>query len=94
MKKIYYLSTCDTCKSILKEVDAPASYERQDIKKNLLPKNSWKSYGNIPTAMKPSSAKERRLYKERGLKDKDLSEEDYQKPHFRALYFSEASHYC
>ncbi len=32
MKKIYYLSTCDTCKRILNEIEAPAEFELQDIK--------------------------------------------------------------
>ena len=32
MKKIYYLSTCDTCKRILNDIEAPADFELQDIK--------------------------------------------------------------
>ena len=34
MKKAYYLSTCDTCKRILKELDLSDEWELQDIKKD------------------------------------------------------------
>ena len=33
MNKIFYLSTCDTCKRILKEVQPNESIDLQDIKK-------------------------------------------------------------
>ena len=32
MKKIYYLSTCDTCKRILKELNLPDSFVKHEIK--------------------------------------------------------------
>jgi arsenate reductase len=32
MNKGYYLSTCDTCKRILKELDLPSDFTLQDIK--------------------------------------------------------------
>ncbi|MTI20003.1 arsenate reductase, partial [Fulvivirga sp. RKSG066] len=32
-KKVYYLSTCDTCKRIMKEVGVDDSFEQHDIKK-------------------------------------------------------------
>lgn len=32
MKKAYYLSTCDTCKRILKELNLSADWKLQDIK--------------------------------------------------------------
>ncbi|WP_319227774.1 ArsC/Spx/MgsR family protein [Draconibacterium orientale] len=31
-RKVYYLSTCDTCKRIMKEVNIDNSFEKQDIK--------------------------------------------------------------
>ncbi len=33
-RKVYYLSTCDTCKRIMKEVGVDNSFEQQDIKTN------------------------------------------------------------
>jgi len=34
MKKIYYLSTCDTNKRILKELNLPKDFIKQDLKTN------------------------------------------------------------
>jgi arsenate reductase (glutaredoxin) len=31
-RKVYYLSTCDTCRRIMKEVGVDDSFKRQDIK--------------------------------------------------------------
>ena len=31
-RKVYYLSTCDTCKRIMKEVNVDDSFQKQDIK--------------------------------------------------------------
>ncbi len=33
-RKVYYLSTCDTCRRIMKEVGVDNSFEQQDIKFN------------------------------------------------------------
>ncbi|WP_167605088.1 arsenate reductase family protein [Maribellus sediminis] len=32
MRKVYFLSTCDTCRRIMKEVGVDESFEQQDIK--------------------------------------------------------------
>ncbi|MGB7786237.1 MAG: ArsC/Spx/MgsR family protein [Salinimicrobium sp.] len=79
MKKIYYLSTCDTCKRILKEVDAPVSYERQDIKQDPVTEEQLEELRKYTDSYEELFSKRARLYKERGLKDKDLSEEDIKK---------------
>ena len=36
-KQFIYLSTCDTCRKIMKEVELPADYELHDLKKVPLP---------------------------------------------------------
>ena len=77
MKKIYYLSTCDTCKKILKELDAPASYELQDIKKDPLTQNQLKELKHRAGTYEALFSKRARLYKERDLKNKQLTEEDF-----------------
>ncbi len=76
MKKIYYLSSCDTCKRILKDIDAPVSYERQDIKKDPVSSEELEELRKYTSSYEALFNKRARLYKERGLKDKDLSEED------------------
>ncbi|MHA6279140.1 arsenate reductase family protein [Salinimicrobium sp. CAU 1759] len=77
MKKIYHLSTCDTCKRILKELDPPASYELQNIKENPLTTDQLQELKERSGTYEALFNKRARLYKERDLKNKQLSEEDY-----------------
>ncbi|GAB2761622.1 arsenate reductase family protein [Salinimicrobium soli] len=77
MKKIYYLSTCDTCKRILKELQPPASFSLQDIKKDPLTEPELEEMKKISGSYEHLFSKRARLYKERELKNKDLSEQDY-----------------
>lgn len=77
MKKIYYLSTCDTCKRILSELDTPSEFELQDIKTNPLFKEDLEQLKSLAGSYEALFSKRARLYKERDLKNKDLSEEDY-----------------
>ncbi len=76
MKKIYYLSTCDTCKRILSEIDAPPGFELQDIKKEPLTAAQLEELKLLAGNFEVLFSKRARLYKERDLKNKDLSEED------------------
>lgn len=77
MKKIYYLSTCDTCKKILTEIDAPAEFELQDIKEKSLSEEELEHLKSLAGSYEALFSKRARLYKERDLKNKDLSEADY-----------------
>ena len=77
MKKIYYLSSCDTCKRILQEVDAPASFELQDIKKEPVTAQQLEELRKHSNSYEDLFNKRARLYKERGLKEKGLTEEDF-----------------
>ncbi len=36
MKKLYYLSSCSTCKRILNQWDLPRDFAQQDVKSNPL----------------------------------------------------------
>ena len=47
MNQFIYLSTCGTCKSILKEVNLPKDITLRDIKKNPLKPSELKSFKNI-----------------------------------------------
>ena len=73
MKKIYYLSTCDTCRRILKELDPSGEVKLQDIKE--FPITEVELAGSYEALIN----KRARLYQERGLKDQELLEEDYKK---------------
>lgn len=77
MKKIYHLSTCDTCKRILKELDVPSSFILQDIKMQSLTKDQVEEMKALSGSYESLFSKRARLYKERNLKEKTLSEDHY-----------------
>ena len=77
MKKIYHLSTCDTCKRILNEIEAPAEFELQDIKTDTITAAQIEEMEKLAGSYESLFSKRARLYKERDLKNKNLSEEDY-----------------
>lgn len=77
MKKIYHLSTCDTCKKILKELDVPASFKVQDIKEEPITKLQLEEMKELSGSYEALFSKRARLYKERDLKNEDLTEERY-----------------
>jgi len=77
LKKAYYLSACDTCKRILKEVNLPADFEKQDIKANPITEAQLEEMHQLSESYESLFNKRARLYKERDLKNKNLTEEDY-----------------
>ncbi len=77
MNKIFYLSTCDTCKRILKEVQPEESIVRQDIKKvHITAAELDDIHKIIGGSYEDLMNKRARIYKSEGLKDKRLSESD------------------
>ncbi len=77
MKKIYHLSTCDTCKRIIKELDLPDSFTFQDIKTEEITEAQLDEMKLFSGSYESLFSKRARLYKERDLKNKDLKEEDF-----------------
>ncbi|HRO43625.1 MAG TPA: ArsC/Spx/MgsR family protein [Flavipsychrobacter sp.] len=78
--KIYHLSTCDTCKKILKEINAaPHDFEIQDIKIHPLTEKQIDALAKRAGSYEALISKKATLWKERKLSDKKLSEEDYKK---------------
>ena len=79
MKKIYFLSTCDTCKRILKELQPLDQFELQDIKTEAITETQLLEMKERAGSHESLFSKRARLYKERGLGEKTLSESDYGK---------------
>lgn len=77
MKKIYHLSTCDTCKRIIKELELPDSFVLQDIKTENITEAQLEEMKEMSGSYESLFSKRARLYKERDLKNKDLNEEDF-----------------
>ena len=77
MKKVYHLSTCDTCKRIIKELDLPESFIFQDIKTEEITSEQLEKMHALIGSFEALFSKRARLYKERDLKNKVLKEADY-----------------
>ena len=79
MKKIYYLSTCDTNKRILKELNLPKDFIKQDLKTNPVSEKELEELYQFSKSYEALINKRARLYNERNLKDKVTKEDDYKK---------------
>lgn len=77
MKKIYYLSTCDTCKRILNELEVPDSFIKQDIKSEKLTEEQLDEMQELSGSYESLFSKRAKLYKEKDLKNEDLDEGRY-----------------
>ena len=78
MKKVYYLSTCTTCKRIMDELGSSiADFEKQDIKTNQM------TFDQIDEMQKRSGSYESLFsrkamkYRSMGLGEKELKADDY-----------------
>ncbi len=75
MKKLFYLSTCDTCKRLMKSWDLPEEVELQDIKKQSLLADELHQLKKLAGSYEALFSRRARLYKERNLGAETLSEE-------------------
>lgn len=78
MKKFIYLSTCDTCKKIMHDIDL-SDFDLQDIKSNPLNEDQLIQLKNLAGSYDALFSKRAQLYKKLGLKDKNLQEDDFKK---------------
>ncbi len=79
MKYIYFLSTCSTCKRIIKELGIDDSFELQDIKANKISVEQIEQMKKMSGSYESLFNRRALKYKSMGLKDKSLSEDDYKK---------------
>ncbi len=79
MKKIYYLSTCDTCKRIMDELDLPKDFVSQDIKAEAITASQLDEMKALAGSYEALFSKRARLYRQLGLHEKALTEDDYKK---------------
>jgi len=77
MKKIYHLSTCDTCKRIINELNLPSDFILQDIKTETITSSQIEDMRALTDSYESLFSKRARLYKELNLKEKSLYEDDY-----------------
>lgn len=77
MKKLYHLSTCDTCKRIITELNLPSDVVLQDIKTEVITILQLEEMHALSGSYESLFSKRARLYKEKGLKNANLTEADY-----------------
>jgi len=77
MNKVYYLKSCSTCIRILKELNLPSSVELQNIKTEAISEAQVKEMKHLAGSYEALFSKRATLYRQRDLKNKDLTEIDY-----------------
>ena len=77
MQKVYYLSTCDTCKRVMDEIEIPSSFIKQDLKVQGITNVELDELFNLTDSYEELFSRRAKLYQERSLKDENLLEEDY-----------------
>lgn len=77
MKIIYHLSTCSTCQRILKELQPLNDFELQDIKTASLTESQLEEMHALSNSYEALFSKRAVLYRERNLKDQNLTEDDF-----------------
>lgn len=77
MKKVYYLSTCDTCKRIMKEVGVDDSFEQQDIKFNPVTKEQVEAFYAHTQSYEALINKRARKLKDALAENPAKTDEDY-----------------
>ncbi|MBZ9777870.1 hypothetical protein LB452_02945 [Psychroflexus sp. CAK8W] len=76
MKKVFHLSTCDTCKRILGKLSLPDDVIIQDIKKEHISESDLEFLYKNTRSYEILLNKRAKKYTEAGLKDENLSEEE------------------
>lgn len=79
MKKIYYLSTCDTCRTIIKRLGGLKDFEWQDIKAEPITKSQLMEMKEMAGSYEGLFSRRAIKYKQMGLKDQMLQEKDFQR---------------
>lgn len=77
MQKVYYLSTCNTCKRVLDELEIPSSFIKQDLKVQGITEKELDELFNLTDSYEALFSRRAKLFQERNLKNEELLEEDY-----------------
>jgi len=78
MKKIYHLANCTTCQAIMKDTRLDRKgFEMQDIKTEKITPGQLDQMKKMAGSYEALFSRRAMKYKEMGLKDKKLSENDY-----------------
>lgn len=78
MKKIFYLKTCDTCRRILKEINAEG-FILQEIKSEPITVKQLEEMYRLTNSYEALFSRRSKKYSAMGLKDQNLTEKDYKR---------------
>ena len=76
-KKLYFLSTCSTCLRIIKELKIGDEFEKQDIRTKPISANQLAEMKNLSGSFESLFSRKAMKYRELGLAQMQLSEDDY-----------------
>lgn len=77
MKIVYHLSTCSTCQRIIKELQPLNDFKLQDIKSEPITESQLEQMHSLSNSYEALFSKRAILYRERNLKEQNLTEDDY-----------------
>ncbi|MGB3606493.1 MAG: ArsC/Spx/MgsR family protein [Psychroserpens sp.] len=77
MKKLYHLKSCSTCARVIKDLELPEDVMLQDIKSKPITEQQIDELAQRAGGYEALFSKRAKLYKEKGLKDQQLSEVDF-----------------
>ncbi len=76
MKKVYYLSTCDTCTRIMNQVPGIESFEKIDITKTSISEVDLDKAAELSRGYEQIFSKRARKFRGEGHHERKLSEQD------------------
>jgi len=76
IKKVYHLSTCSTCKRIIKELELENGFELQNVKEQPITNEELERLAEFSGSYEILLNRRSVLYRDRNLKEKELSEAD------------------
>lgn len=79
MKKIYHLSTCNTCQRIIKSLNDGEGFELQDIKTEAISADQLEEMHRLAGSYEALFSRRAMKYRSLGLNEQQLEEADYKK---------------
>lgn len=79
MKKIYHLSTCNTCKKIIAALNQGEGFVLQDIKTEAITSDQLEEMFTLAGSYEALFTRRSRKYRTMGLHEQTLGEDDYRR---------------
>jgi arsenate reductase len=77
MNTFFYLKSCSTCSRIIKDLNLPSHVIMHEIKSEQISEKQLHNLKDLAGSYEALFSKRAQLYKSEGLKDKNLTEDDF-----------------